>query len=313
VALRPVEAALPDRAHPVRGVELGPEEPIIVTGGARGITAAVAAELARRWRPTLLLIGTSPLPVDDEDDATVGLDTPADLKAALQRQLTRKGRPFGPAELERAYQGLKRQREIRANLRRFRDAGATIDYAQVDVRDGQAMRRVLDDWQRRYGPVAGWIHGAGIIHDRWLRDKAPESFDRVFGTKVEGALGLAGLLDGDALRFATFFSSVAGRFGNQGQADYAAANESLNKLALWLDQRWAARVLSVIWGPWSGVGMVSDLEGHLGRQGLGMITPEVGAARLADELEFGRKGDVEVIIAGELGTMIAPRELEVAR
>jgi hypothetical protein len=49
--------------------------------------------------------------------------------------------------------------------------------------------------------------------------------------------------------------------------------------------------------------MVSDLEGHLGRRGLGMIPPEIGAARLADELEAGTKGDVEVIIAGDLGSM----------
>jgi NAD(P)-dependent dehydrogenase (short-subunit alcohol dehydrogenase family) len=164
------------------------------------------------------------------------------------------------------------------------------------------MRRVLDDWRRRFGPVAGLIHGAGVIHDRWLRDKSPEAFDHVLGTKVEGALTLAGLLDPDALRFAAFFSSVAGRFGNQGQSDYAAANEALNKLALWLDRRWAGRVVSLIWGPWSGVGMVSDLEAHLGRRGLGMIAPEVGAPRLADELVAGSKGDVEVMVAGDLGS-----------
>ena len=134
---------------------------------------------------------------------------------------------------------------------------------------------MLNDWQRRYGPVAGLIHGAGVIHDRWLRDKSAEAFDRVLATKVEGALTLAGLLDPDALRFAAFFSSVAGRYGNRGQSDYAAANEVLSKLALWLDRRWAGRVVSLIWGPWSGAGMVADMEGHLNRRGLGMIIPEV--------------------------------------
>ena len=59
----------------------------------------------------------------------------------------------------------------------------------------------------------------------------------------------------------------------------------------------------MIWGPWSGVGMVSDLQGHLGRQGLGMIDPADGRTRLGDELTAGKKGDVEVIVAGELGTL----------
>ena len=108
------------------------------------------------------------------------------------------------------------------------------------------------------------------------------------------------------------FSSIAGRFGNVGQSDYAAANEILNKLAHWLDRRWSGRVLSVIWGPWSGVGMVSQLESHLGRQGLGMISPEVGRALLIDELRYGRKGDVEVIYTGELGTLEEPIAWETA-
>ena len=306
VVLRPVEAPLSiaEGNGWAPAVELAPEEPIIVTGGARGITAAVAADLARRWRPTLLLLGTSPLPVDQEDPATAGIDLASELKAVLHDQLARPGRPFGPADLERAYQSLRRQREIRANLKRFRDAGAVVAYSQADVRDATVMRRVLDDWRRRFGPVAGLIHGAGVIHDRWLRDKSPEAFDRVLGTKVEGALTLAGLLDPDALRFAAFFSSVAGRFGNRGQCDYAAANETLNKLALWLDKRWAGRVVSLIWGPWSGVGMVSDLEKHLGGRGLGMISPAVGASRLAEDLQQGHKGDVEVIVAGDLGSLL---------
>ena len=127
----------------------------------------------------------------------------------------------------------------------------------------------------------------------------------MLATKIEGALTLAGLLDPDALRFAAFFSSVAGRFGNRGQSDYAAANETLNKLAIWLDRRWAGRVVSLIWGPWSGVGMVSDLEGHLGRRGLGMIAPAVGAiAAGATSSQRGPKGDVEVIVAGEIGSLM---------
>jgi acyl transferase domain-containing protein/NAD(P)H-dependent flavin oxidoreductase YrpB (nitropropane dioxygenase family) len=304
VALAAVEAPLARVAPPGGGIELAPEEPIVVTGGARGITAAVAADLARRWRPTLLLVGTSPLPPEREDPATTAIDAGPALKAVLHDQLSRQGHPFGPADLERAYQSLRRQREIRANLGRLRDAGATVAYSQADVRDAAVMRRVLDDWQHRFGPIAGLIHGAGVIHDRWLRDKSPEAFDRVLGTKIEGALTLAGLLDPEALRFAAFFSSVAGRFGNRGQSDYAAANETLNKLALWLDRRWAGRVVSVIWGPWSGVGMVSDLEAHLGRRGLGMIPPAVGATKLGDELERGAKGDVEVIVAGELGSLL---------
>ncbi|MBV8609056.1 MAG: SDR family NAD(P)-dependent oxidoreductase, partial [Singulisphaera sp.] len=304
MVLRAVEAALPDSAG--LGVALAQGEPLLITGGARGITAAVAADLARRWRPTLLLVGTSPLPSKSEEPATRGVTAPAELKTILHQVLARGGMPVSPPELERAYQALRRQREIRENLKIFQEAGATVEYARADVRDAETMHRVLDRWRERFGPIAGLIHGAGVIQDKLLRDKTPESFDRVLGTKVEGALTLARLVAPESLRFAAFFSSVAGRFGNRGQADYAAANEALNKLAIWLDRRWPGRVVSMIWGPWSGVGMVSDLEDHLGRRGLGMIVPELGALRLADELSRGTGGDVEVVVAGDLGSLEDP-------
>ena len=187
---------------------------------------------------------------------------------------------------------------MRSNVRSIQDAGSDVVYAQADVRDGLALAQVLATWRDRHGDPVGLIHGAGVIQDKLLRDKTPESFDRVFGTKLEGALNLARLVRPGPLRFAGLFSSVAGRFGNLGQSDYAAANEALNKLAVWLDRRWPGRVVSIGWGPWSGVGMVSDLEGHLGRRGLGMIAPEAGRAFLADEWRFGRKGEVEIVADG---------------
>ena len=52
--------------------------------------------------------------------------------------------------------------------------------------------------------------------------------------------------------------------------------------------------------------MVSRIEGHLSQSGLGLIAPEVGRRLLLDELRHGRKGEVEVILAGGLGTLEQP-------
>ena len=54
------------------------------------------------------------------------------------------------------------------------------------------------------------IHGAGLIKDKLIREKTPESFDRVLGTKVDGALNLIRLVRPEALKFAALFSSIAG-------------------------------------------------------------------------------------------------------
>ncbi len=311
LALRTVEAPLANAV--ARGLTISPGEPVLITGGARGITATVAADLARRWKPTLLLIGSSPLPPEEENAATSGLDSPADLKAALWTMLQSSKGEVGPADVERAHRTLLCEREIRRNLKILRNSGSVVRYAQVDVRDGDALARVLAAWRSEFGSLVGFIHGAGVIQDKLLRDKTVESFDRVLGTKIEGALNLARHIDPASLRFAAFFSSIAGRFGNRGQADYSAANETLNKLAVWLDQRWPGRVVSLIWGPWSGIGMVSEIEQHLVQRGLDLIPPGRGSSLLVDELRLGGKGDVEILLAGRLGQLETPLAKREAR
>ena len=108
---------------------------MLITGGARGITSLVAAELARRWRPTLLLIGTTPM-ADGSNDAELDkLSDASELKAALFERLRRGGRSVSPTDLEQAYKALRREREVRRNLERLRATGSRVEYARVDVRD----------------------------------------------------------------------------------------------------------------------------------------------------------------------------------
>jgi acyl transferase domain-containing protein len=293
----PVDLSVPP------ALSLEADSTILLTGGARGITAAVALELARRYRPNLVLVGRSPLPQAEESPDTMGLTAAADLKAALIGRLRREGSTVTPAAVEAAYHRLLQDREIRGNLARLRETGAQVHYYSADVRDELAFAAVIDEVYRRFGRIDGVIHGAGVIQDKLIRDKTPESFDRVFGTKVDSALILSRHLRPESLRFCLFFASVAGRFGNRGQSDYAAANEVLTKLAAALDRRWPGRVASVVWGPWSSIGMVAELEAHLGQRGLQMIPPEVGPLFLVEELTHGRKGEVEVVIAGDVGQL----------
>ncbi|MGE3818630.1 MAG: SDR family NAD(P)-dependent oxidoreductase [Isosphaeraceae bacterium] len=277
--------------------------PILFTGGARGITAAVAEDFAERWRPTILLLGTTTLPDEPEPEALARLTDPGAIKGYLLSQLRTNGSSPTPTVLERAYREVARVREIRDTLGRLKALGAQAEYAARDVRDASGLKATLDRWKETHGPLAGFVHGAGLIEDRPLRDKTLESFNRVVGVKLEGALNLASLVDPTSLRFAAFFSSVAGRFGNLGQTDYASANEALNKLALWLDHRWDCRVVSMIWGPWAGSGMAHQIGDRFARRGIGMIDPVDGKSRLAEELLHGREGEVEIIVSGALGDL----------
>jgi len=272
---------------------------IFVTGGARGITADVACELAQRYQPTLILTGRSALPAPEESPETIGLNTPAELKAVLISKMRGKDESFSLSQVEGAYNRLLKEREIRSNMLVMRSAGAKVHYFQADVRDEKAFGKLIDEIYNKYGRLDGVIHGAGIIEDKFIADKTPESFDRVFDTKADSGFILSRRLQPDSLKFLVFFTSVAGRFGNQGQCDYAAANEVLNKLAVYLDNRWPGRVVSINWGPWAKSGMVTgELQKRFIEQGIELVPRSIGPKKLDQEIRYGRKGEVEVILGG---------------
>lgn len=295
VTWQPVQAAL--SPSEVDHLELEKGSLVLITGGARGITAKVAVALAKRFQPHIVLVGRTPLPAASEAADVAGLTDPAAIKKALIERLRAAGETAAPAAVELVYRKLLAEREVRSALNEIASAGATWEYHAIDVRDSEAFGRLLDDLNQR-GGVQGVIHGAGVIEDRLLRDKTPESFDRVFHTKVDSAFTLARRLDPAKLRFCVLFASLASRYGNRGQSDYAAANEVLSKLAVELDRKWPGRVCSIAWGPWSGVGMVAELEPHLRRRGLKLIEPDEGPQFVLDEIGIGGKGECEVIVAG---------------
>ncbi len=287
--LRTVERPAPDSLCLV----LDRDAVVLVTGGARGITAEVSVALARRFGCRLELVGRTPLDGPEDEELAKAPDAPAIRRLLLQR--ANGAGLVTPTTIEQACRATLAAREVRRTLARIEEAGGRASYHSVDVRDARAFGALVDAIYDRQGRIDGAIHGAGIIEDKLLTDKTRESFDRVFDTKVKSALTLTDRLRAD-VRFVVFFSSVSGAFGNRGQVDYAAANDALDKLAHQLASRLPARVVSINWGPWSGVGMVSpELEREYERRGVPTISPERGAARFVEELCRGR--DAQVILA----------------
>jgi NAD(P)-dependent dehydrogenase (short-subunit alcohol dehydrogenase family) len=175
-------------------------------------------------------------------------------------------------------------RDIRATLHTLSELGVPTTYHGVDVRDGEALGRVLDEIRARQGRIDAVVHGAGVLDDRLARDKTHAGFDRVFATKVDAAGHLLKHL-GDDVRLVVFFGSVSGVFGNRGQVDYSAANDALDELAVRFDGVEGRRVISIDWGPWGGTGMVSpELQREYARRGVGLIDPDEGVRALLTEM-----------------------------
>ncbi|MDY7012649.1 MAG: SDR family NAD(P)-dependent oxidoreductase [Cyanobacteriota bacterium] len=270
---------------------------VLITGGARGITAEIAKTFVIPGM-TVILVGRSPEPAA-ESEITRGVDNIPQLRSILlERAKTRRQSPT-PVQIETALQSLLRDRAIRNTLQTLRQR-ATVEYWPVDVRDAEAFGSLLEQIDTRYGRLDAVIHGAGIIEDKLIADKRLDSFERVFDTKVDSAFILSRHLRPDSLKLLVFFSSVAGRYGNRGQSDYAAANEVVNRLAWQLSRRWpSTRVAAINWGPWDTTGMASEsVKRQFREAGIVPIPLEAGCQFFIEELSNGRKGEVE-IIAGE--------------
>jgi len=300
--VQPTLASL-NRERPAR-LAIGSNWVVLVTGGARGIMAEVAHELAERYQPTLVLCGRSPLPESEESGETAGLTSARELKAVLIAQMRRAGEMVTPAQVEAAYSRLLKDRQMRASIAAMRVAGARVHYYRVDVRDEEAFGSLIEEIYHAYGRLDGVIHGAGVIEDKLIEDKTSDSFDRVFDTKADSVFILSRALRPHSLKFLVLFASAAGRFGNRGQCDYAAGNEVMNKLAEYLNHRWPGRVVSINWGPWLKRGMVSpELQRQFAERGVQLIPISTGRRILDRELRYDRKEEVEVIVAsgGEWG------------
>ena len=259
---------------------------IVLTGGTRGITAQVGLAFAGRGATKLALLArTAP--------AETALDEVA-AKAAAKAAIEARGDRATPAAVRDAVAPLKRAEEARQNLEQMRAFGADVRFFKVDLGDPKSIGQTLEQVREAFGPIDVLVHGAGVEESRLIADKDQQAFHRVFDAKAVGGLALASSLEASA--FFVSMGSVAGRFGNVGQVDYAAANDAMAGVCM-------ARpnALHVDWTAWADVGMAvrGGMETLLGERGVEMLPAQPGAQLLVDMVVTGLSG--ELMVAGKLG------------
>ncbi len=309
----PVEVALspgrretletyPSEATP-GGPFLSKKDIVLVTGGARGVTAACAIAVAHKYKSRFVLLGRTPLQGDDFDLYAGFAEEGALKKEILSRRFQGKA---SPKDLQRAASEVGSQREIRATLSALSEAGVEAIYRACDVRDRDQLEACLADVQENLGVPTCVIHGAGVLADRKIEEKTDEQFQQVFGTKIDSLVNLCGLLPD--LKAMVFFSSVTARFGRPGQIDYCMANEVLNKFAqLESRRRPRCKVVAMGWGPWDGGMVTPSLAREFQRIGVGLIPIEAGAQAVVDELSHHGSVQAEVLFGDGFPEPVSPK------
>jgi NAD(P)-dependent dehydrogenase (short-subunit alcohol dehydrogenase family) len=282
---------------------------VVASGGALGVTAACLIALAEIAPLRLVLLGRTAF--SEEPRGLAGIQDSPGIQSELLRMARANGLSPTPKELSAHSRNVLTNREISRTLTTLKSLGSEAIYLSTDVTDATAVATAMAEVRRTFGPVQILIHAAGILADKSIAEKSAEQFMQVFAPKV---LGLRSLLDAtadDPLRFICLFSSVAGRYGNAGQADYAMANAALNQIAWEEAQRRDGRciVRALNWGPWDGGMVTPELRERFVSKGIPVMPMPEGVAAFVRELQHPShdSAEVDIVLAASLKTLAANR------
>jgi acyl transferase domain-containing protein/acyl carrier protein/NAD(P)-dependent dehydrogenase (short-subunit alcohol dehydrogenase family) len=287
------------------GEPLGQESVYLVTGAAGSIVSAILTDLSQDGG-TFWLLDLADEPDEEDSDLDRVRSDRDGLRRDIFARMQAEGERVTPVQVEKELAALEREEAARAAMRAIRTAGGTVHYRSLDLMDSEAVSGVVREIVTEHGRVDVLIHAAGLEISRSLPDKSEEEFARVFDVKVEGWYNLLTALGDTPLGSVMTFSSIAGRFGNAGQTDYAAANDLLCKAVSSLRRtRPETRAMSLDWTAWGEIGMAArgSIPTIMRAAGIDMLSPAAGIAIVRRELTARTQG--EAVIAQGLGIMLS--------
>ena len=248
-----------------RSLSWSTEDVVLITGGAKGITAECAIAFARLTGVKTALVGRSPHPQDDPLDASA--------------------------------------REIAQTLRAFAEERLICRYYSCDVTDAIAVRELVEQVRQELGPITGVIHGSALNKPRRVENSTLGEAKSEVAPKVLGVLNLMEALEEMPPRLFVGFSSISAVLGLPGNTWYGFSNESLDLLLRNFGERHPeTSVLAIAFSVWSEVGMGARMGTvrNLNRMGIEAMPTEDGVNRFL-ELMFKDPGDSQVVVTSKLG------------
>ncbi len=293
-ALKTTKTQLP----PIKATATTPLN-LVVTGGVKGVTADCLLALAKIQPFNALILGRTKLveiPAEIKD-----IDDEQQLRLKCIELARNQKKTITPAMVNQQLKQYQSVKEIQQSLEKYQKLGCHVIYESASVTDKAALAEAIAKGRDQFSQFHGLVYGAGIILDKKIVEKPLQQFQQVFDTKVIGALNILEILANDPLRHICFFSSISAREGNNGQVDYACANEVLNKIAQveQVKRNGNCIVKSINWGAWDG-GMVSGaLRQFFIDNGIVLLDIDFGANMFVQEF-FNPDRQVEVVYHGKL-------------
>lgn len=245
-----------------RDIQWTPKDVVLVTGGAKGITAECALEFARKTKAQMVLVGRSELPPQAKDQ----------------------------------------DNEIIRTLNRFKEEKLKCQYYSCDVTNFEAVRQLISKIEQSHGEITAVIHGAGQNTLKRLKQSNPEEAYHEALPKVMGAINICKALEKNSLKLIAGITSVIGVTGMEGSGWYGLANEVLNLfLHQFKAMHKETDVVTIAYSVWDEIGMGTKLGSldWLLQKGISPIPVAEGVKRFMQLIE-GDSGSQQTIVVARI-------------
>lgn len=147
------------------------------------------------------------------------------------------------AALARSLSGLE------PTVQAIRDAGGTAEPFAVDVADGAAVNRVVEEVEAKFGKIHILVNNAGVTRDGLFLRMEDDAWQEVIDTNLKGTFlfcrAVGTIMMRNRYGRVVNISSVSGLMGNPGQANYSASKAGVIGFSKTIARELASRGVTV--------------------------------------------------------------------
>ncbi|MCX9085119.1 MAG: beta-ketoacyl-ACP reductase [Candidatus Methanoperedens sp.] len=204
----------------------------LVTGGSRGIGQEIALRLAKNGA-----------------DVAINYQRTKEDAQKVSRIIDEIGMADELEKLTQIIDQMETKDQARHVSEKIDSMGSHSCIVQANVNDYEQVTRMRDEIVSKLGKIDILVNNAGIVRDKSFVKMTPQMWSEVISVNLDGAfyctkVVIEGMLERKYGRIVNI-SSVIGRMGNRGQANYAASKAGMIALTQTLAKEFAGKGITV--------------------------------------------------------------------
>ncbi len=204
----------------------------LVTGGSRGIGRAIALRMA-----------------EEGADVAINYQHTKEHAEEVSKLVDQMGTIDEIEKLSALIDNMDTKEHAKEVSKLIESAGRHSCICQANISDIEQVNKMRDEVLRHFGRIDILVNNAGITRDKSFVKMTPQMWNEVIGVNLNGAFNctkavIEGMIERKYGRIVNI-SSVIGRMGNFGQANYAASKAGMIGLTQTLAKEFAGKGITV--------------------------------------------------------------------